>query len=194
MRSLRRFSAVIALVLLGARAGLAQPAAESPLQLLRDVDALPHADRFARSEEAVVSYEIGLGPIEKHFGDWQFKDSVRVDGERNRYGWQIVDGYSAATVYRDLVDSAGDWPDSELLFRCEGRGCGNAAQWANGVFGERVLYGRADAQRYSVYRMSGEEGLWYLLAYAASRTADRQYLHAEVVSVEGGGGEAMPSD
>ena len=35
-----------------------------------------------------------------------------------------------------------------LLYSCAGRACGHAAQWANRVFRQRLLYGRQDLQQY----------------------------------------------
>ncbi|WP_187276437.1 DUF4892 domain-containing protein [Parahaliea maris] len=166
------------LLLLGL--GSAASAEERPEALLAALDAFPHAVQIANSRTAVVDYEVGLGAMQKHLGDWQFKRSRRVDGERVRYTWQITDGFSAEEVFTGLVGKVTALPDSERLFGCEGRACGNGAQWANRVFAQRVLYGRADAQRYEVYSVGGEGG-YLVLAYAAARTSDRQYLHAEVI-------------
>ena len=71
----------------------------------------------------------------------------------------------------------------ELLFECQGRACGQGAQWANRVFGQRILYGREDLQQYQVYGLSGVPA-YRLVIYSAARTADRQYLHVELLQVE----------
>ncbi|WP_187275866.1 DUF4892 domain-containing protein [Parahaliea aestuarii] len=169
------------LALLLAGAAVAAPD-DSPAPLLGELDDFPHAVQVATSQEAVVDYEVGLGAMQKHLGDWQFKHSRRVNGERLRYTWQITDGFSSEEVYRQLTTRLSGWEGSEQLFSCEGRSCGNGAQWANLVFGQRVLYGRADAQRYTVFSFGGEQG-YLVLAYAAARTTDRQYLHAEVIDL-----------
>ena len=98
-----------------------------------------------------------------------------------RYTWQIVDGFSSNEVLEELE---AELQDSELLFSCEGRSCGQGVQWANRVFRERVLYGRDDLQRYRVYGSGEQEGGRYrVLLFSSSRTADRQYLHAEFLAV-----------
>lgn len=153
---------------------LALPArAESPEELLVRFDNYPHARQLSHSAAAVIDYEIGLGAMQKIRGDWQFKRSERLSGQLQRYTWQITDGFSANEVLRDMESALG--PDA-LLFSCDGRACGKGVQWANRVFGERLLYGRDDLQRYRVYGV-GES--WRLLLFSAARTADRQYLHAE---------------
>jgi hypothetical protein len=68
------------------------------------------------------------------------------------------------------------------LFSCDGRACGRAVQWANRVFGQRVLFGREDLQRYAVFALPGENA-GRLLVYSAERTADRQYLHVEWLQI-----------
>jgi hypothetical protein len=183
-RSLQRVIPSLGLaVLLGATpwmAGAETPSAAE--QLLLDLDSFPHARRVDTSRQQVVDYEVGLGAMQKHLGDWQFKRSQRLDGERLRFSWQIVDGFSSAEVFDGLTDRVAQLPGSELLFECEGRACGNGARWANQVFSQRVLYGRAEAQRYRAYRITGDT-IYYLLAYASARTSDRQYLHAEVLTL-----------
>ncbi len=72
--------------------------------------------------------------------------------------------------------------EAELLFSCEGRSCGQGVQWANRVFHQPVLYGREELQQYRVYSV-GKEARSILVIYAAARTADRQYLHAEVLTL-----------
>ncbi len=150
-------------------------------ELLTELADFPHTLEVSHSETAVVDYEIGLGAMQKHMGNWRFKQSLRVDGERVRYTWQIIDGFSAAEVAEQLVEALEEDSANTLLYSCEGRACGNGAQWANRVFGERILYGRAEYQNYRVYQLAGQP-LSYLLVYTAARTADRQYLHAELVS------------
>jgi len=75
--------------------------------------------------------------------------------------------------------------DAELMFQCEARACGPSVQWANRMFQQRVLYGTESSQRYRVYALAqpGEQ-VQRMLIYASARTAERQYLHIEVLSGE----------
>jgi hypothetical protein len=59
------------------------------------------------------------------------------------------------------------------------------------VFRQRVLYGREDLQRYRVYTMTQDEARYRLVVYSAARTADRQYLHVDLLRISG---EAQPAD
>jgi hypothetical protein len=160
----------------------AAPRAESAEALLQQLNDFPHARELETSRAEVRDYEIGLGSMRKVGGAWTFKRSVRYSGMLTRYTWQIVDGFTSLEVLHELEEQVRAQTGAELLFSCEGRGCGPGVQWANRVFHQRVLYGREELQRYRVYRTS-EEPLELLLVYSGARTADRQYLHAELLQV-----------
>ena len=154
--------------------------AESPTDLLTELDAFPHAVRINQEQRSVVDYEIGLGAMQKVRGSWRFKHSERQSGLLTRYTWQIVDGFTSNEV---LAGVEAKLQNAALLFSCDGRSCGQGVQWANRVFSERLLYGRDDMQRYRAYDPLGD-GAHRLLLFSSARTADRQYLHAEVLSLE----------
>jgi len=162
---------------------VAAPAA-SPSELLAKFDAYPHAVTVSQSRSVVRDYEIGLGAIQKVRGSWVFKHSERQSGELVRYTWQITDGFTANEIMDEMTAALEGEP---VLFSCEGRACGPGVQWANRVFGERVLYGRDALQRYRVYG-PGEsgDGDYRLLLFSSARTADRQYLHAELLEITSG--------
>ncbi|WP_238946834.1 DUF4892 domain-containing protein [Seongchinamella unica] len=154
--------------------------AESPTAILSALDAYPHAVRIDREEREVIDHEIGLGALEKVRGSWRFKESERQTGQLLRYTWQIVDGFSSQEVLQEVearLDGA------QLLFSCDGRSCGRGVQWANRVFGQRMLYGRDEQQSYRVFDPLGD-GSYRLLLFSSARTPDRQYLHAELLTLE----------
>ena len=157
-------------------------AAQGPDQILELVAQNPHAESEANSIEHVQDLEIGLGALQKVRGEWQFKDSERVTGELQRNTWKLASGFSSAEFFEQLSQAIDQLGGSELLFACSGRACGHGAQWANRVFAQRVLYGRDDLQRYSVYRVE-EEGSYRLVIYSSARSASRQYLHIDLIRI-----------
>lgn len=154
-----------------------------PPELLQKLDDYPHARLLDSERLDVQDHEIGLGPIQKFRGVWRFENSERLSGTLASYTWQIVDGFTAIEVLEELLQKVESRQNAELLFGCDGRACGHPAQWANRVFGERVLYGRQDRQRYRVYRLEGEESEYRMIIYSAERTSDRQYLHVGLLEV-----------
>lgn len=164
---------------------LASPFATAtpPESLLDDLSNYPHAQQVSTSTREVIDHEIGLGAMRKIRGEWQFKDSERLSGTLVSYTWQIVDGFTSASVLQRLLEAVEALEGSQLLFACEGRSCGHGAQWANRVFKERVLYGREDLQRYAVYALAGDVS-YRLVAYSAARTASRQYLRVDLLKIE----------
>ncbi len=158
--------------------------AESAAEVLQQLNEFPHARAVDFSESQVRDYEVGLGAIQKVGGAWTFKRSERMDGMLTRYTWQIVDGFTSLEVLDELEATIAEHTRGEVLFACDGRACGPGVQWANRVFHQRLLYGREELQRYRVYAM-GDEPFDLLLVYSGARTADRQYLHAELLQVTG---------
>ncbi len=156
--------------------------AQLPLDLVERLDSYPHAVSVTQFEGEVQDHEIGLGAIRKVSGAWKFKTSERLSGVLKRNTWQIVDGFTSQEILAELEAALEHEGDSELLFACEGRSCGQGVQWANRVFGERVLYGREEMQRYRVYDLKGA-ATYRVLLYSSARTADRQYLHMESLRV-----------
>jgi hypothetical protein len=161
-------------------AGVASAAPDGPESVLRQFDESVHLRQIAFASEEVVDHEIGLGAIQKIRGEWRFKHSERQSGTLLSYTWQVSDGYSAADMMAQLIDAVSRIEGATSLFSCDGRACGRAVQWANRVFNERVLYGREDNQQYRVFSFDGEQAA-RLIAYSAERTADRQYLHVELL-------------
>lgn len=154
----------------------------NPAMLIERLDAFPHAERIKSSSSTVRDHEIGLSAMNKFSGDWIFRQTERLDGELARNTWQIVDSFTSARVLADLeqqLEAADD--AAQLLFSCNGRACGSAAQWANRIFGERLLYGRADDQRYRVYSVRVDDDRYRVVLYSAARSSDRQYLHIDVL-------------
>ena len=154
-----------------------------PKPLLLQLNDYPHAVEVAVSESEVADHEVGTGAMKKLRGVWQFKDSERLSGSLSRYTWQIVDGFSSREVMEELLALVEAGEGSELLFSCDGRACGQAAQWANRVFRQRVLYGREDLQLYRVYKIVEGERAYRLMVYSSARTADRQYLHVDLLEI-----------
>ena len=157
--------------------------AVEPEKMLDELDEYPHARLVETSTDQVIDHEIGLGAIQKIRGAWRFKESERVTGELLRHTWRIVDGFSSREVMDELIAAVREMEGTELLFSCDGRSCGRAVQWANRVFGQRLLYGREGDQGYRAFRLNWDQE-YRLVVYAAVRTADRQYLHVDLLRVD----------
>lgn len=158
-------------------------AAYHPEALLDELASFPHALSIQRKTDTVRDHEIGLGPIQKSMGAWVFGDSVRLDGELQRVTWQIVDGFTSREVLQRLERSLMKQRAVQALFTCDGRSCGSGSQWANRVFGQRLLYGRADDQSYRVYALKTPQDEYRVVLYSGARSTDRQYLHIDILTL-----------
>lgn len=184
MRGVLHFAAGLGMALVIAGSFGAAPALAASIeeQLLAFAES-PHLELLETRREPVEDHVVGLGAMKKVRGTWGMKDSERVSGMLTVYTWRVLDGFTAAELMDELESQLALDEDTaqRSLFRCDGRACGNGAQWATRVFGQRILYGRSDWQQYRAYRVEGDENR--LVIYSAARSSDRQYLHVELVQV-----------
>lgn len=154
------------------------------VRVLEDIGTLPYADRVHEvPPEQVRGRLVPLGAMKKLGGVWQPKASERLDGTLHRYTWQVLEQYASIELMEEVQEEMTAALSLTLLFDCEARACGSSAQWANRIFNERVLYGTEAAQRYRVFAVEGYGERYRLLLYATVRTAQRQYLHAELLQL-----------
>lgn len=168
---------------------LAFPAAalrgqEDPLQMFEWLRESPYADRIDQKDRDVRAHLVGLGRINKVRGDWNPEKLERVNGRVVSSTWRLTDGATSEAMFEELVAVVEDRSDARLLFSCTGRGCGPSVQWANLVFGQRILYGTESSQNYAAWAL-GEEGAstHRVLVYGSARSSDRQYLHIEIIEL-----------
>ena len=165
-------------------AAQADTEAAPAVRVLEDVGALPYADRVHEvPPEQVRGRLIPLGAMKKLRGVWQPKASERLDGTLHRYTWQVLEQYASIELMEEVQAEMTAALSLTVLFDCEARACGSSAQWANRIFNERVLYGTEAAQRYRVFAGEDNGERYRLLLYAPVRTAQRQYLHAELLQL-----------
>lgn len=119
---------------------------------------------------------VPLGSMKKSGGVWLPENFDPIVGEIDRTTWSVK-GQSVLSLYEQF--NAQMSSQLEPAWQCEGRSCGNGSEWASRVYGERLLYGRDEFMRYSAFKT--ESGVWITL-FCAARTADRQYLHLDIVT------------
>ena len=131
-------------------------------------------------EKEAYDYQIGLSALQKIRGSWQFKKSVRLSGLVLSETWQVEGGYDSQEISEMIAVWIGDKLSSKVLFECRGRSCGSSSQWASRIFERRLLYGRDDTQRYTVYQNSGLTDFW-LIVYSSARSNNRQYVQTVLI-------------
>jgi hypothetical protein len=166
------------IVVLGLCAGVLTDASEaSPFyRVLGDVSLSSRADQVGAEVIQVEAHSIPLGAMEKRSGRWAPADAVSFSGQRDAQMWQFSGGLVTDEFDR-LANAAIEV--SEARYCCVSRECGNASQWASRVFRQRLLYGRDESLRYCAFE--AVDGSW-MTVFSAARTADRQYLHLEILT------------
>lgn len=128
------------------------------------------------SEVPAQPFLIPLGTMKKHAGVWRPEAFEPVAGTMVRTTWS-VSGIGVLELFEQWQQAL--LKQHTLRWSCSGRACGNAAEWASRVYGERLLYGRDESMRYAAFRT--DAGTWVTL-FSAARTADRQYLHLDAIT------------
>ena len=105
------------------------------------------------------------------------EERLPVEGRLESATYRIPEGASVEDVvshYREVLGG-------EVLFSCDGRGCGRSADWAHQIFEQSVLYGPDRNQRYLTFEW--REGLVTL--YAIERGNQRVYAHLRFIEPRG---------
>ena len=132
---------------------------------------------YGRRTESAEPFLVPLGAMKKISGIWRLSAFEPVVGSIERTTWQVK-GLPVLEMFElaeELISA-----NATQRWECSQRSCGNASEWASRVYGERLLYGRDEFMRYVAYEML--DGTWVTL-FSAARTADRQYLHLDVVTL-----------
>ena len=169
-----------------------ETAREGPQVYLERLQATPYLKLVNAGPETPVSdYTVALGAIQKIRGVWAPRKSERVSGARRSYTWRVESGFSVAEVIADLDRRLARDTAAEIRFRCDARACGSSVQWANRIFGERLLYGTEASQRYRMVRFPASPGApapeRRLLIYGSARSNERQYLRLELLTLRAAG-------
>jgi len=141
--------------------------------LMRYVDTHWSTQKYRTRVRRVNPFLIPLGAMKKRDGTWGPEVFKPMHGELERVTWSVT-GESVISLFSTIRSNL--MTAHTLRWECQGRSCGNAAEWASRVFDERLLYGRDEYMRYAAFE--SDTGEWIILCSAA-RTADRQYLHID---------------
>lgn len=160
-------------------------AANSKLSTI--VPQYPRAElvEFTEASET-TTHEIMLGSAKHVAGNITAEKSEFVIGRRVTSTWQVPDEQRTEVVakfFRERVGGKG-----EVLFSCEGYGCGSSAYWANSVFDASILYGPEQDQHYFITRIE-DDVTYYVATYIALRATRKLYVHTDVIIAEKQGTE-----
>jgi len=146
-----------------------------------DFPVFPDAVEFERSRVQEQRFDLAVGGMQKKNGVWQPEKSERVAVDGERITFEVGRGIDAGEVYAFYQTSLAS-NALRQLFSCEALDCGSSAQWANGYFGVRELYGLDHSQRLSVWLLEGDPQQVVTL-YVVQRGNKRVYAHLDVLNL-----------
>lgn len=139
------------------------------------VPLIPYRSAQAVSDEwsSASSHLVVLGSLEKVNRELEPEKSEIFYGRRYQETYYLPEARRTGQVfdhYRSQLESLG-----EILFECDGRTCGSSSYWANKVFGEAILYGPEQFQKYAI--ASRSDGGGYVAVYVGERATRKIYVH-----------------
>jgi hypothetical protein len=141
----------------------------------------PLATIFSQSNKLNNDYIIALDKYKKTDNRWAPEKWQREAGQLVRYTIEMPRDYLEEDVFAYYREQLPE--NSELLFGCKGRQCGESNNWANDHFGVKQLYGTGSSQFYSVFRIQHLESLSYVTIYTVRRGNRRLYTQLDVLFV-----------
>ncbi len=134
-----------------------------------------------------IVYQVPLGILQRIRGRAAPEKQQRVNGDVTKLLYEVSDEFDGADVlafFEQQFQEAG----LEKLFACEGRSCGSSNDWANDVFGNRVLYGPSQNQFFMAYIDRSLAGDNYFVSYIITRGNGRLYAYIELIETAGAEG------
>ncbi len=147
--------------------------AQSPEQI---AEKIPGVVLLSSVQEHVRDQLVPLGTVkEGRDGRAQPESSKRFAGELKRNLYQLPSEMGLSS-FKSVLESA--WfelhPDSQRVYQCSGRECGQSNLWANDVFGESMLFGNDRTQFAVVYLAAN--GLQLNVVYGSERPNKRSHF------------------
>jgi len=133
-------------------------------------------ERYPRSwivtyerDDEMAPRELVTSRVDRIRRDLRVDDQVQVEAMMEAVTYEAPAGVSVRELETHFLEQLG----GDILFRCDGPGCGRSADWANQVLGLSILYGPDRNQRYAAIEWRGRlVGL-----YVIERGNKRVYAH-----------------
>lgn len=134
------------------------------------------------SQAPVPEYRLATGRMKKINGVISPEFEQSLSGTLTRITYQLPSGHNSTEAFNHFKRQF-DSLAPEVLFRCEGRDCGDSNQWANVQFGIARLYGIDREQFYLALKLPamGAEPAGYLAFYTVMRGNKRVYAQLDLV-------------
>lgn len=171
-----------------AQTGAERPSTESVVQ------PFPNSTVVSSSFTPQLVHDVALGILQRESGIARPEQSQIVQGSLGKSLYEIPREFSGEAVFQFFERQFSE-KGYQPLFDCFGRACGSSNDWANDIFGNRLLYGPVQNQFYTVFRQQGGDQLSpFISVYVITRGNRRLYAYVEVVKPSGAGFDSSRSE
>lgn len=174
-----RFLALVAASSISVAAQGQSPDGAPATELL--VQPFPNSTVVSSSFDQQVVHEVALGILQRESGVASPENSQLVNGNLGKTLYQIPKEFSGEGVFEFFTAQFAE-KNYQPLFDCQGRACGSSNDWANDIFGNRLLYGPVQNQFYAAFQQSASNPFSpFISVYVITRGNRRLYAYIEVV-------------
>ena len=142
------------------------------------VVAYPHAELISSEKFETNDYRISAGKVDVVNNILRMENEIRLDVRGNKFLYKVHIGYTSGDAFNYYVNKLKDI-NSNILFRCQGRGCGDSNSWANIVLSNSKLYGKERDQHYLIAKIEDNKQVSHVLIYTIKRGNGKVYLYIE---------------
>ncbi|ABC29227.1 conserved hypothetical protein [Hahella chejuensis KCTC 2396] len=135
-------------------------------------------DRVGNAPE----YRLATGPLASLGSVARPEKEERVSGQLTQRSYEIPQGHEPREVMQHYLKEL-QRLSANILYRCEGRGCGRSNDWANVIFKRSFLYGLDDYQQYLAATFQAEDAVYAVAIYTVRRANQRVFAHVELVEL-----------
>ncbi|WLQ15479.1 DUF4892 domain-containing protein [Hahella aquimaris] len=168
------------LVLLAAFSQMAIAATGSRVEELLPL--FPQADVVGDRAVNAPEYRLATGPLASLGSAVRPEKEERVSGQLTQKSYEISQVHEPREVMQHYLKVLQDL-DANILYRCEGRGCGRSNDWANVIFKRSYLYGLDDYQQYLAATFQARDAAYAVAIYTVRRANQRVFAHVELVEL-----------
>ena len=155
------------------------------LQSLLPIKPFPNSSLQDSEMLTNTVYQVPLGILQRSSGRAAPEESTRVTGQLYKFLYEVDQGFYGQEA-KDYLQEQFELAGFAQEFACQGRACGSSNDWANDVFGNRLLYGPSQNQFFMTYHGRSAADDFYVMAYIITRGNRKVYTYLEVIETSVG--------
>jgi len=142
----------------------------------------PFAEIVEQSSQDIPEYRFVTGKVSSIGALVRTEEEQIISGKLIKKTYEIPRVHTTREVMQ-YYQAQLQRLNANKLFYCEARNCGRSNDWANGIFGERILFGPDRFQYYLASTFVSDGRQYASVVYTIRRGNQRVYAHVEQIEL-----------